>query len=268
MTTTTSLFEISKGSFSYGNITILANLEFSLKKGIFYGLIGPNGSGKSTLIDLLMGTRKFSTGTITLNSKPINRYSRHELALHLALVPQDISIGFEYSVYDIVLMGRHPHIPRFSQPSTTDLTIVDHALQLLDVAHLKDRLITRLSGGEKQRVIVARALAQQTDVLMLDEATSNLDIEHTIQIMRVLKERVHNSENTIIAAIHDLNLAAAFCDELLVLHNQTLHTIGPVNSVLTVDLLKTVFSVNGKILQGATHPRIEYEMHSTNATTI
>ncbi len=268
MTTTTSLFEITQGSFSYDHTTILANLEFSLKKGIFYGLIGPNGSGKSTLIDLLMGTRKFSTGTITLNSKPINRYSRHELALHLALVPQDISIGFEYSVYDIVLMGRHPHIPRFSRPSTTDLTIVDHALQLLDVAHLKDRLITRLSGGEKQRVIVARALAQQTDVLMLDEATSNLDIEHTIQIMRVLKERVHNSENTIIAAIHDLNLAAAFCDELLVLHNQTLHTIGPVNSVLTVDLLKTVFSVNGKILQGATHPRIEYEMHSTNATTI
>lgn len=268
MTSTTSLFQISQGSFSYDDTIILTNLEFSLKKGIFYGLIGPNGSGKSTLIDLLMGTRKFSSGTITLNSKPINSYSRHELALQLALVPQDISIGFDYSVYDIVLMGRHPHIPRFSQPSTADLRIVDHVLRLLDVAHLKDRLITRLSGGEKQRVIVARALAQQTNVLMLDEATSNLDIEHTIQIMRVLKERVQNSENTIIAAIHDLNLAAAFCDELLVLHNKTIHTIGPVNSVLTVDLLKTVFSVNGKILQDVSHPRIEFEMHTSNAATI
>ena len=268
MTSTTSLFEISAGSFSYGETTILSNLKFSLKKGKFYGLIGPNGSGKSTLIDLLMGTRKLSTGTISLNSIPLNSYSRHELALRLALVPQDISIGFEYSVYDIVLMGRHPHIPRFSQPAETDLKIVDHVLHLLDVAHLKDRLITRLSGGEKQRVIVARALAQQTSVLMLDEATSNLDIEHTIQIMRVLKERVQNSENTIIAAIHDLNLAAAFCDELLVLHNKTLHTIGPVNSVLTVELLKTVFSVNGKILRDTSHPRIEYEMHSIDAATI
>ncbi len=268
MKSSASLFEISQGCFNYGENSILTNLEFSLNEGVFYGLIGPNGSGKSTLIDLLMGTRRFTSGAINLDSKPLDNFTRRELALRLALVPQEISVGFEYSVYDIVLMGRHPHIPRFSQPSVTDVEVVDQALQLLDVAHLNNRSITHLSGGEKQRVIVARALAQQTRVLMLDEATSNLDIEHTIKIMRVLKEKVQVSGNTIIAAIHDLNLAAAFCDELLVLHNKTLHTIGPVSSVLTMDLLRDVFSVNGKIFHNNGHPRIEFEMLNVHTATI
>lgn len=268
MTESTSLFELFQGYFRYGDHDIFTDLDFSLKKGIFYGLIGPNGSGKSTLIDVLMGTKKLRSGRINYNSKPLNSYSRRELALQLALVPQQLFMGFEYSVYDIVLMGRHPHIPRFSRPCSTDLEIVEHFLQLLDVEHLKDRPVTQLSGGEKQRVVVARAMAQQTNVLLLDEATSNLDIEHTIQIMRVLKEKVQNSENTIIAAIHDLNLAAAFCDELIVLHDKSIHSLGPITTVLTEELLHEVFSVSGKIIYDETCPRIDYEMIPKDAATI
>lgn len=255
-----TIFRVENCTFSYDNTDILANISFQLLPGKFYGLIGPNGSGKSTLINLLMNTLQPATGKIYLHNRQLSSYSRRTLAQHLALVPQDIVIGFDFSVYDIVLMGRHPHIPRFCHPSKEDLAIVDQTLKLLDIEYLKERTVTHLSGGERQRVIVARALAQNTDVLLLDEATSNLDIEHTIEILRVLRGKITTSGNTVIAAIHDLNLAAAFCDELLVLHNKELYTIGPVQSVLTNIMLKEVFSVNARVYQSQQHPRIEYEL--------
>lgn len=254
------LFKVKNGSFSYGASSVLQNLSFKLRKGKFYGLIGPNGSGKSTLIDLLMGIRELGSGELVFCGKPINRYRRRDLARHLALVPQNINVGFDFSVHAIVLMGRHPHIPRFSQPSHQDLELVEKTLVLLDIHHLRERSITNLSGGERQRVIVARALAQDTDVLMLDEATSNLDIQHTIDIMRVLRNRVEQTELTVVAAIHDLNLAAAFCDELLVLKNKTLHLSGPVRSILTADLVKEVFSVEATIDNHDGYPRIAFDM--------
>ena len=254
------LYIVENCSFRYGAADILTALDFTLKPGKFYGLIGPNGSGKSTLISLLMGTRLPYSGKIIFKNKTIQSYNQRTLAQHISFVPQDISIGFDFSVYDIVLMGRHPHIPRFQRPSHNDLDIVNDVLDLLDISHIKHRPVTHLSGGEKQRVIVARALAQNTEVLMLDEATSNLDIEHTIEILRVLRKRVDTSEKTVLAALHDLNLAAAFCDELLVLKDSTLLSSGPVHTVLTTALLKDVFSVKGKVSYHGTHPRIEYEM--------
>ncbi len=256
------LYIVENCSFRYGTTEILKDLNLNLKPGKFYGLIGPNGSGKSTLISLLMGVRQPYSGKIIFTDKPIQSYNQRTLAQHISLVPQDISIGFDFSVYDIVLMGRHPHIPRFARPTQNDLNIVNDALDLLDITQIKHRPVTHLSGGEKQRVIVARALAQNTEVLMLDEATSNLDIEHTIEILRVLRERVDTSGKTVIAALHDLNLAAAFCDELLVLKDAILHDSGPIQKVLNTALLEEVFSVKGRICSNGTHPRIEYEMLS------
>lgn len=259
-----NVFEIKDGNFNYGSNVILENLNFSLSQKKFYGLIGPNGSGKSTIINLLMATCKLQSGSITFRSIPLENFSRRTLAQHLALVPQSITLGFEYSVHDIVLMGRHPHIPRFSPPSDTDLEIVSRALKLLDIEHLKSRPATRLSGGEKQRVIVARALAQDTKVLVLDEATSNLDIEHALEIMRILRNLVDTRNTTVIAAIHDLNLAAAFCDDLIVLKNRSVFDIGPVREVLTSALLQEVFAVKGivSLIAPHNHPRIEYDMYN------
>lgn len=257
------LFSVADGVFGYGSQIVFENLNFSLQSGVFYGLIGPNGSGKSTLIDLLMGTQILDNGTITFKSTPLKNYRRGDLAKHLALVPQHITVGFDFNVYDIVLMGRHPYIPRFSKPSSHDLNIVHEVLQLLDIGHLKNRQVTNLSGGEKQRVIVARALAQDTEVLMLDEATASLDIHHTIEIMRVLRQKVRNSSSTIIAAVHDLNLAAAFCDELLVLKDGKLYDMGPAKTILTTELLQDVFAVNGTISHTGDYPIIEYQMHPT-----
>lgn len=257
------IFEIKDGQFSYGKTTILQDLNFSLQQKKFYGLIGPNGSGKSTMINLLMATNTLQSGTIKFRSTPLESFSRRQLAKHLALVPQNITVGFDYSVHDIVLMGRHPHIPRFSPPSEKDLKIVSHAIKLLDIEHLKKRPVTQLSGGEKQRVIVARALAQDTEVLVLDEATSNLDIEHSLEIMRILRNLVDSKNTTVIAAIHDLNLASAFCDDLIVLNNTAVYDIGPVKAVLTTALLHDVFSVDATISHNTFHnyPRIEYNMY-------
>jgi iron complex transport system ATP-binding protein len=256
------IFSIHDGWFGYQKTPVLENIHLSLSKGKFYGLIGPNGSGKSTLLDLLTATIKPDQGTVAFKDRPMASYRRPELARMLALVPQDFTLGFDYTVFDVVLMGRHPHIPRFSSPSGKDLDLVEEALAIMDITTLRDRIVTHLSGGEKQRVVVARALAQDTEVLVLDEATSNLDIRHTIEIMRVIYRRVAKKAVTVVAAIHDLNLAAAFCDELIVLQDGKIVTSGPVNEILTDQLIREVFSVESHVNYNSDTltPRIEYDL--------
>lgn len=262
-----TMFKITGGSFSYTHTPLFDNLELALEKGKFYGLIGPNGSGKSTLLDILLGLVRLTSGNVYFNNKPVEHYSRRELARKIAHVPQSLETGFDFSVFDIVMMGRHPHIPRFHQPSPTDFQQVEEALRLMDIAHLRERPVSQLSGGEKQRVIVARALTQSTDSLMLDEATSHLDIEHTLQIMQVLRAKVDLSGTTVIAAIHDINVAAAFCDDLIVLKDGALHSIGRVSQILTEEMLANVFSVKATIVNNEHYPRIEFAMHSAHSST-
>jgi len=243
------LFQLTDLSFAYRKNPVLKNINLQLDRGKFYGVIGGNGSGKSTLLELLIGTLEPSTGTIKYQSKSLSNYSRQHLATKLALVPQHFAMDFEYRVKDVVLMGRHPHIPRFSSPSSHDTKTVEHAMETMDIRHLQDRPVIALSGGELQRVVMARALAQETEVLILDEATSNLDIQHTIAIMRVMRKRVKEKGLTVIAAIHDLNLAAAFCDDCLVLKDGHIFANDAVNSIFTTDLLQTVFAVDASVDQ-------------------
>jgi iron complex transport system ATP-binding protein len=262
----TSLFSIHDGWFGYAKNPVLENINLSISKGKFYGLIGPNGSGKTTLLDLLASTTKPDRGTVIFKDRPVTTYRRQELARMLALVPQDFTLGFDFTVFDVVMMGRHPHIPRFSSPSGKDLDLVEEALAIMDITILRDRPVTDLSGGEKQRVVVARALAQDTEVLVLDEATSNLDIRHTIEIMRVIYSRVVKKDLTVVAAIHDLNLAAAFCDELIVLQDGKIVTSGPVQVILTEELIWKVFSVESHVYYNTETqtPRIEYDLKKNN----
>lgn len=256
----TPLFQLTNLSFSYRKNMVLDDVSLQLQSGKFYGLIGANGSGKSTLLELLMGTLPPVSGTIRYRDKTIGDYPRKELATKLALVPQHFSMDFEYRVYDVVFMGRHPHIPRFSSPSRHDRKVVENAMETMDISHLQDRPIIALSGGELQRVVMARALAQETEVLILDEATSNLDIQHTIGIMRVMRERVNKKGLTVIAAIHDLNQAAAFCDYCIVLKDGHIFANDPVQEIFTTELLQTVFGVDASIHQGLIegHPQIQF----------
>lgn len=239
-----SLFHIQNLSFAYGKNSVFKDLQLDLNRGTFYGLIGANGSGKSTLLELLTGGLPATSGTVHFLDKEIRHYSKQELASCMALVPQHFSMDFEYSVRDVVLMGRHPHIPRFSAPSANDYKKVDKAMRTMDIMHLASRIVSALSGGELQRVVMARALAQDTAVLILDEATSSLDINHTIGILRVIRKMVDTKELTVIAAIHDLNLAAAFCDNCLVLKNGQVAANADVNTVFTKEMLQDVFSVD------------------------
>ncbi len=256
-----TIYNVQNVWFSYKTVPVLKDINLGINKGRFYGLIGPNGSGKTTLLDLLTATARQESGTISFQNKPISMYERKELARRLALVPQDFTLNFDYSVYDVVLMGRHPHIPRFANPSKKDLALVSEALETLDIADLGNRSVTNLSGGEKQRVIVARALAQDTGVIILDEPTSNLDISHTIDIMRIFYERVTKKKVTVIAAIHDLNLASSFCDELIVVKEGKIMATGPVSEVLTQQLINRTFNVDSRV---SLHPetqtlRIDYD---------
>lgn len=252
-------YSLQSCCFSYPSGASLNNLNLNLAAGRFYGLIGPNGSGKTTLIDLLTATRKPDVGEVLLYGKPAHKHNKRHLAQHIALVPQSFTMEFKYTVFDIVMMGRHPYIPRFANPTRHDINTVTNALQTLDITHLKDRYITDLSGGERQRVIVARALAQDTGILVLDEATASLDIKHSIDIMTALRRRVSEHGVTVIAAIHDLDLAAAFCDELVVLNNGAIYAYGEVKCVLTPTLLEQVFHVKAEVfhLQNTT-PHIRY----------
>ena len=234
-------FSYDKKNFSIEDISTY------LKPGCFYGLIGPNGSGKSTLLDLLCGYILPVSGRILLNGKTITTYRRSEIATLLTYVPQSFSLSFDYSVEDVVMMGRHIHIPRFSSPGKTDFKLVSGAIDQMGIYHLRHRKVTRLSGGEKQRVMIARALAQNTDLVLLDEVTSNLDINHAISIMTTMSDLVKKQGKTVVAAMHDLNMAAAFCDILLVMKEGKMVHFGPAATVMTEKLIQDLYHVRSEI---------------------
>ena len=242
-------WEIDNIEFSYGAVPCLKQISLALSGGSFYGLLGPNGSGKSTLIDLLSGYLKPQRGAIHLNGMALQSIKRSELASLLTVVPQRFAFNFDFNVYDTVLMGRYPHIPRLSSPSSHDHGKVAESLELLDVAHLAQRSIRQLSGGESQRVMIARALVQDTDFILLDEVTANLDLNHAIAIMRTMKALVAEGK-TIIAALHDLNMALGFCDHVLVLHDGRLDRQGAAAQVINDAMVADIYQVSAEVISG------------------
>lgn len=252
----TAAWMLEETTFAYGGKAAIAGISAEIAAGCFYGVVGPNGSGKTTLLDLLAGVLEPAEGAVFFNGRSLSEYRRRELARGLALVPQEFRIGFGFSVFDCVMMGRHPHIGRFGRPGPEDFRLVDAALTALDLTELADRPVTALSGGEKQRVMVARALAQDAPALLLDEATSNLDVRHSIDILRRCRRLVEQEGRTVVAVLHDLNLAAAFCDRLLVLDRGRIAAGGPTAEVLTPELVRLIFGVEARVENGDGHPRI------------
>lgn len=242
-----AVFEVRDIVFCYGKNRALDNLSLTMEQGKFYGIVGPNGCGKTTFLDLLIQNKAPESGTIKYLGRDIKEYTRRKLAKEMALVPQDFYINFPFSVKEIVLMGRHPHIPRFASPSTEDLKIVDEIMEKMEIDRFKDKYITELSGGEKQRVVFARALAQDTPVLILDEGTSNMDIQYTLNILDIVADGVEFKKRTVIAALHNLNLAAAYCDELIFMKSGRIVSEGSTDEVLNEQNIKGVFGVDSKI---------------------
>ncbi len=226
---------------------MIRRLSADLRPGRFYTVVGPNGSGKTTFLDLISGHLKPDAGSIQYKGVSIDRYSRKDLSREMALVPQNYHINFPFSVSEVVMMGRYPHIPRFAPPAAVDLRIVEAVMEMTGILEMADRYISELSGGERQRTVFARALAQRTPVLMLDEATANLDIRHIIRLLNLTAESVRTENKTVIAVMQDINLAAMFSDELVFMKDGGIVAHGPVDAVLTPDIIQEVFSVSARV---------------------
>ncbi|MEM5787686.1 MAG: ABC transporter ATP-binding protein [Syntrophobacteraceae bacterium] len=225
----------------YAGIEVLKGISFSVSSGEFLGVLGPNGAGKSTLVQALSGIIPFKEGRIEVLGNGIERLSLKERARRMAVIMQDGDIRFPFSCREVVEMGRYPHKKRWRMDSAGDAEAVEKALHLTDTDTLGDRPITGVSGGERQRVLMAKSLAQGAPIMILDEATSAMDIHRKLQTFRVL-DTLNREENlTIMAVLHDINLAALFCRRLIFLKNGIIQAEGPTEDVLTSEILEKVY---------------------------
>jgi len=236
--------EIESLYFEYDERMVLSDISFSISKGDFVSIIGPNGSGKSTLLKNLASILKPIKGNIKLEGKKIDEYRAKELARKMALVPQDTNVTYDFSVFDIVLMGRNPYLNRLEKEKQIDFQIVKDSLKLTNTLHLRDRNINEISGGERQRVIIARALAQEPEIILLDEPTSHLDINHQIEILSLLKKLNKEKKMMILLVIHDINLAARFSNKMILLNEGRVLSIGEPEAVITNQNMERAYNVN------------------------
>ncbi|MCS7124293.1 MAG: ABC transporter ATP-binding protein [Candidatus Bathyarchaeota archaeon] len=227
----------------YGSVKVLEDVSFSVDSGELVGLLGPNGSGKTTLLRAISRTLKPKVGTVLLNEADIFNMKSSDVAKNLAVVPQSSSLEFDFTALDLVLMGRHPHMRRFEREDQTDLEIAKEAMLLTNTWHLAEKPINELSGGERQLVMIARALAQKPKVLLLDEPTSHLDINNQIGIMDLLKKICLEKGIATLAVFHDFNLASRYCDSAILLHKGKIFAMGRVDEILTEENIRKVFNV-------------------------
>jgi iron complex transport system ATP-binding protein len=231
----------------YGSVKVLENVSFSINAGEFVGLLGPNGSGKTTLLKTISRVLKPRVGAVYLNGVNIYEMRSKEVAKNMAVVSQVTTIDFDLTALDIVLMGRHPYTSRLGMEDKEDLAVARRAMELTNTWHLAERHINELSGGERQRVMIARALAQEPKVLLLDEPTTHLDINHQLEIMNLLKELCIKEKLVILAVFHDFNLASRYSDYLILLNKGKIVSIGKAEDVLTSENIREVFQVDALV---------------------
>ena len=228
----------------YDENVVLRDVSLSVERGRFVGLIGPNGCGKTTLLRVITGILKPSEGRVRLGDRDIQAINRRELARIVACLSQDIELDFSFTVREVAAMGRAPHLPRFGGETKKDRDIVEQALDLADVSHLADRLVTELSGGERQRAFIAMCLAQEPEIFLLDEPTSQLDIGHQLAVLELIRKLNRENGVTVVGVFHDLNLAAEYCQDLVVLDRSRIAASGSPQDVLTTDMLRDVYGTD------------------------
>jgi iron complex transport system ATP-binding protein len=236
-----SAFAVENLSFAFGTQFVLKNLSFSVRKSDVFIIIGPNGAGKTTLIKLMVGILKIQTGQIEILQTPIGNYSQKRLAKALAYVPQGLPVGFPFTVAETVLLGRAPHQKVLGLASQNDLDIAQQAMMFTEITHLARRKLDQLSGGEQQRVLIARALCQQPQVILLDEPTASLDLSHQIRIMDLMEKLKTEKGVTVVMVSHDVNLAAMYGDQLLLLKEGEIVCMGSPDEVLNFKTLEETY---------------------------
>jgi iron complex transport system ATP-binding protein len=241
-------------SFAYetGGRMVVDEVSLTVARGAIVGLLGPNGSGKTTMLRLLSGTLAPMRGAVRLDGTPMAARSRRELARRIAVVPQETHSAFDFSALEIVMMGRYPHLSAFELEGAADLAIARDALAATGTLALESRQFTTLSGGEKQRVVIASALAQAAEILLLDEPTASLDLGYQLDVTSLLAELNRERAVTMVVSTHDLNLAAALCTTLVLLKAGRVIAAGPTREVLTREHVRALYGVDAEV---ALHPR-------------
>ena len=234
-------------SAGYGGADILHSVSVGVATGEFVGLLGPNGCGKSTLLRVLSGVLRPRSGMVSLEGRGLSEWTATERAQRVAFVPQSETAAFDFSVRDMVLMGRYPHRQKFRGETAQDYALAAQAMADADISHLADRAVTELSGGEHRRVLLARALAQQTPLLLLDEPTAHLDITHQAELLLLARRLIAERGAGVIAALHDLNQAAEYCDRLVLMRGGEIVAKGTPEAVLTPDNLRQVYGAEAQI---------------------
>lgn len=244
--------KIENLKYNYENKSVLTDIDISFEKGNVYSIVGPNGSGKTTLLSIIAKHLSKQQGSIYIYNNEINNISNKLLAKEMAVVTQKNSIDYSFTVKDIVMMGRNPYISRWSEPTEKDLEKIDYALTITDTKKLEDNFITNLSGGEFQRVILARAIAQDTKILLLDEPITGLDIHHQLNFMELIRKLCDEKSITVINVIHDLNLALYYSDEIIMLNEGKIYAKGITNEVITKQNVDEVYKIDSIVME---HPR-------------
>jgi iron complex transport system ATP-binding protein len=245
------VFKIHDIECSYGSHQVLKGVNFEVAPGSFLGIIGPNAAGKSTLLKAITAALKPTQGVVYFRGKDLNKLSRRDLAKQVAVVPQDTEVNFPFTVLEVVMMGRHPHLGRFIHESEQDFEIVRQAMESAHCWHLRDRNALELSGGERQKVILARALAQEPQIILLDEPIAHLDLSAQLEVLNLLKEMNSYHGVTVIAILHDLNLAAQFSKQLIMLSQGRIFQAGTPEEVLTAENIKGVYNTDVLVIR---HP--------------
>jgi len=247
----TPFLSIRDVSFGYGRTRdvrpVLSNVSIDIDRGSVVGLLGPNGSGKTTLLRIMSGVLAPRPGTVTLDGHALAALSRRDIARRIAVVAQETHSTFDFTALEMVLMGRYPHLGAFELEGADDLDIARRAMQTTGTAALEPRLFDTLSGGEKQRVVIASALAQASDMLLLDEPTAALDLRYQLEIATVLKALNDARQTTIVLSTHDLNLAAAVCERVVLLKQGTVLAAGPTRETLTADNIRALYDIDADV---------------------
>lgn len=237
--------ELQNVWLAYGGNAVVKGITFQLLPGEIAGLIGPNGSGKSTIIKAISRVISTHSGKILLDGEDISRIPRKDLARLLGVVPQMPLLPSAFTAFEVVLMGRNPHLGLFQYEGEKELAITWRAMEMTATQPLAKRRIGELSGGEIQRLVIARALTQEPKAILLDEPTANLDIRHQIEILNLIKNLCRNDNLTVLAALHDLNLAAQYCDKLILINNGQVHAQGTPAEVINSQNIEDVYGAEG-----------------------
>jgi iron complex transport system ATP-binding protein len=246
----TALLEGRGLSFSYDDRPVFSDVDVRLARGELVALVGPNGAGKSTLLHVLLGLLPPTSGTVSLDGHPISELSRRNIARKIAFLPQEVRSDFAFTVRELVGMGRLPHLGRFRPEGPADVAAIEQALSRTATAAYAERLVSELSGGERQRVVLARAIAQSTDLLLLDEPTASLDVEHQLEVIGLIRTLVQAGKAAAVA-LHDLSLAARFADRIIVLSGGRIAAEGTPAEVITEELLARHFRIRARIEHAA-----------------